>query len=81
MVDPQASRFWQAALQSGLMNAEGLTACWARVAPAEDDAPDRVDRRLARQAVQSKLLTPWQAKNLLLGAPVGIKLIATYSWR
>ncbi len=74
MLDPQASRFWQAALQSGLMNAEGLTACWGAVAPAEDDAPDRVDRRLARQAVHSKLLTPWQAQNLLLGRTSGYKV-------
>ena len=33
MVDPKASRFWQAARQSGLIDEEGLQACLAAIPP------------------------------------------------
>ena len=33
MLDPQASRFWQAAVFSGLMDVEGLNACWNAIPP------------------------------------------------
>ena len=33
MLDPQASRFWQATLLSGLMDVEGLTTCWNAIPP------------------------------------------------
>ena len=74
MSDPRASRFWQAALRSGLMDAEGLTACWDAIPPAKREQPEHIDRRLARQAVQSKSLTLWQAQQLLAGRTSGYKV-------
>jgi serine/threonine protein kinase len=74
MLDPQASRFWQATLLSGLMDAQGLMACWQAIAPAKRDVPEHVDRRLARQAVQLKALTLWQAQQLLAGRTGGYKV-------
>ena len=74
MLDPQTSRFWQAAILSGLMDAEGLAACWhARPLEKRDD-PEHVDRRLARQTVQSNALTIWQAQQLLAGRTGGYKV-------
>ncbi|WP_422924139.1 protein kinase domain-containing protein [Singulisphaera sp. PoT] len=73
MVDPQASRFWQASLQSGLISLEGLTACFEAL-PPEKRVADQLDRRLARQAVQAKLLTLWQAQQLLAGRSSGFKI-------
>jgi serine/threonine protein kinase len=74
MLDPQASRFWQATLRSGLMEAEGLTACWNAVPPAKRDFPEHIDRRLAWQAVQSGALTLWQAQQLLAGRTDGFEV-------
>src|SRR5262249_21628990 len=74
MLDPQAARFWQAALLSGLMDVEGLTACWNAIPLAKRDSPEHIDRRLARQAVQSNLLTLWQAQQLLAGRTNGFKV-------
>jgi serine/threonine-protein kinase len=73
MVDPQASRFWKAALQSGLIDAAGLHACWEAIVP-EKRVPDQIDRRLARQAVQSGQLTLWQAQQLMTGRSTGFKI-------
>ncbi len=74
MLDPQVSRFWQAALLSGLMDAQGLTACWDAIAPAKREDPENLDRRLARQAVQLRALTLWQAQQLLAGRSSGYKV-------
>src|SRR5260370_5086076 len=74
MLDPQASRFWQASLLSGLMDAQGLTACWDAIAPAKREVQEHLDRRLARQAVQLKALTLWQAQQLLAGRTAGFKV-------
>src|SRR5947207_6044042 len=74
MLDPQASRFWQATLLSGLMDVEGLTACWNAIPPKKREAPEHIDRRLARQAVQSQALTLWQAQQLLAGRTTGFKV-------
>ncbi|MGP0065900.1 MAG: serine/threonine protein kinase [Isosphaeraceae bacterium] len=74
MLDPQASRFWQATVFSGLMDAEGLNACWNAIPPGKRDAPEHIDRRLARQAVQSNSLTLWQAQQLLAGRTSGFKV-------
>src|SRR5215472_14158507 len=71
MLDPQASRFWQAALLSGLMDVEGLTACWNAIPPEKRRAPEHIDRRLARQ---SRALTLWQAQQLLAGRTAGFKV-------
>ncbi len=73
MVDPQASRFWRAALQSGLIDAEGLNACWEAISP-QKRTPDQIDRRLARRAVQAGRLTLWQAQQLLAGRSTGFKI-------
>src|SRR5690349_10532632 len=73
MVDPQASRFWQAALQSGLIDAAGLQGCWDAL-PPEKRVLDQLERRLARQAVQAGLLTVWQAQQLLAGRSTGFKI-------
>ena len=74
MLDPQVSRFWQAALLSGLMDDQGLTACWDAIAPAKREDTEHIDRRLARQAVQLKALTLWQAQQLLAGRSSGYKV-------
>src|ERR1700677_1222565 len=74
MLDPQVSRFWQATLLSGLMDAQGLTACWHAIAPEKKTDSEHIDRRLARQAVQAKALTLWQAQQLLAGRSSGYKV-------
>jgi serine/threonine-protein kinase len=74
MVDPQASRFWQAALQSDLMNAQSLNTCWNAIPLEKRDAPEHIDRRLARQAVHTKALTLWQAQQLLAGRTTGFRV-------
>jgi len=73
MLDPKASRFYQAALQSGLIDAAGLEACWAQI-PPEKRTPDAIDRRLARQAITSGKLTLWQAQQLLAGRSTGYRI-------
>ncbi len=79
MLEPQTSRFWQAALLSGLMDADSLTTCWNALPPTKRGVTDQVDRRLARQAVQSNALTLWQAQQLLSGAPADSRSIASCS--
>src|SRR4051795_9292458 len=73
MVDPKASRFWQVALQSGLIDAEALQACFEAIVP-EKRVLEHLDRRLARQAVQQGRLTLWQAQQLLAGRSTGFKI-------
>jgi serine/threonine protein kinase len=73
MVDPRTSRFWQAALQSRLIDVAELTACWETL-PPEKRVADQLDRRLARQAMQAGLLTLWQAQQLLAGRSTGYKI-------
>jgi eukaryotic-like serine/threonine-protein kinase len=74
MLDPKESRFWQATLLSGLMDAQKLTACWNAITPGKRDDPQHIDRRLARQAVQSCALTLWQAQQLIAGRTSGFKV-------
>ena len=74
MYDPRGSQFWKAAIRSGLLDAESLTACWEAIAPTKRDVPEHIDRRLARRAVESKLLTFWQAQQLLAGRSSGYKV-------
>src|SRR5258707_1311060 len=73
MVDPKASRFWQVAFQSGLIDAEGLQACFDAI-PPEKRVAEQLDRRLARQAVQQGRLTLWQTQQLLAGRSSGFKI-------
>jgi serine/threonine-protein kinase len=73
MVDPKASRFWQAALQSGLIDDAGLQACLDAIAPEKRGA-EHLDRRLARQAVQQSRLSIWQAQQLLAGRSTGFQV-------
>jgi serine/threonine-protein kinase len=73
MVDPQASRFWRAGLQSGLIDAKKLLACWEAIAP-EKRVADQADRRLARQAIKAGYLTLWQAQQLLVGRSTGFHI-------
>ena len=74
MFDPRASNFWQSSIRSGLMDVEGLTACWEAIEPAKRDHPEHIERRLARRAVQLKRLTLWQAEQLLAGRSSGYKV-------
>ena len=74
MAEPQTSRFWIAARQSGLLDIQGLTACWDAIPPDKRDAVEHLDRRLARQAVQQSLLTLWQAQQLLAGRTSGFRV-------
>src|SRR3954464_8364349 len=73
MVDPKASRFWQVGLQSGLIDAEALQACFEAIVP-EKRVAEQLDRRLARQAVQQGRLTLWQAQQVLAGKSSGFKI-------
>src|SRR3954453_6797184 len=73
MIDPQASRFWRAGLESGLIDAQQLLVCWDAIAP-EKRIADQVDRRLARQAIQAGYLTLWQAQQLLVGRSSGFHI-------
>jgi serine/threonine-protein kinase len=73
MVDPKASRFWQAARQSGLIDEEALQVCLAAVPPEKREA-EHLDRRLARQAVQQGKLSIWQAQQLMAGRSSGFKI-------
>ncbi|MFO0954578.1 MAG: serine/threonine-protein kinase [Isosphaeraceae bacterium] len=73
MLEPSASRFWQVALQSGLMDVAGLQACWDSL-PEEKRTPEAIDRRLARTAVQTNRLTLWQAQQLVAGRSTGFKI-------
>src|SRR5262245_53817088 len=56
------------------MDVESLTACWNAIPPEKREAPEHIDRRLARQAVQSQVLTLWQAQQLLAGRTNGFKV-------
>jgi eukaryotic-like serine/threonine-protein kinase len=74
MLDPRESDFWRASIRSGLMDVESLTACWDAIEPAKRDQPQHIDRRLAWRAVQSKVLTHWQAQQLLAGRTSGYRV-------
>jgi eukaryotic-like serine/threonine-protein kinase len=74
MIDPQTTRFWQVARQSSLMDEAGLTACWESIPPDKRDVAEHLERRMARQAVQTKRLTLWQAQQLLAGRTSGFKI-------
>ena len=74
MVEPQASRFWTAALQSGLVSVETLTPCWEAIPAEKREALEHLDRRLARQAVQQNVLTLWQALQLFAGRTSGFRV-------
>jgi eukaryotic-like serine/threonine-protein kinase len=74
MAEPQASRFWMAAQQSGLLDVQSLTACWDAIPLEKRDAVEHLDRRLARQAVQQNFLTLWQAQQLLAGRTSGFRV-------
>ncbi|HWE36127.1 MAG TPA: serine/threonine-protein kinase [Isosphaeraceae bacterium] len=73
MVEPDACRFWRNALQSGLLDAKAMGACWDAI-PAEKRTADAIDRRLARRAIEAGLLTLWQAQQLLQGRVNGFKV-------
>ncbi len=73
MVEPQATRFWHLALQSGLVDPAALDACWQRIPPAKLTF-DTADRRLARQTIEAGLLTLWQAQQILGGRSMGFKI-------
>jgi eukaryotic-like serine/threonine-protein kinase len=73
MLEPQSSRFWQAALQSGLVDVAGLRACWEAI-PEAKRTPDAIERRLARQSVEKRLLTLWQAQQIMGGRSSGYKI-------
>jgi eukaryotic-like serine/threonine-protein kinase len=73
MLEPTATRFYQAALQSGLADAPALLTCWDAI-PADKRVAEHIDRRFARQAVQSGVLTLWQAQQLIAGRSTGFKI-------
>ncbi len=73
MLDPRASRFYQAALQSGLIDEAALDACWGLI-PPEKRTPEAIDRRLARQAITAGRITLWQAQQLIAGRSSGYKI-------
>ncbi len=56
MVDPLTSRFWQAAIQSRLIDATELTACWEALPPPRSKWPINSTAACARQAVHAGLL-------------------------
>ena len=73
MVEPKECRFWQQALQSGLMDADNLAKCWDSI-PPEKRTPDAVDRRLARRGIELGFLTVWQGQQLLQGRSAGFRI-------
>ena len=73
MVEPQASRFWQAAIRSGLLDDAALQKAWDLI-PAEKRTADAIDRRLARQLVNAGGLSLWQAQQILAGRWQGMKI-------
>jgi serine/threonine protein kinase len=73
MLDPRESQFWQTAVKSGLITAAKLEECW-RAIPVEKRTADAIDRRLARQCVNSGLITIWQAQQILTGRPHGLRI-------
>jgi eukaryotic-like serine/threonine-protein kinase len=73
MLELKASRFFQAALQSGLIDEAGLAACFELI-PPEKRTADAIDRRLARQAIATGRLTLWQAQQILSGRSSGYKI-------
>jgi serine/threonine protein kinase len=66
MIERETTRFWQAALQSGIVGAAQLERCWNEI-PPERQTPDAIDRRLARRVVDHGYMTRWQAQQLLAG--------------
>jgi serine/threonine-protein kinase len=74
MFDPQTSRFGRAAILSGLIDAKSLIACWNAIPAEKRDLPEHLDRRLARKAIEARLVTQWQAQHLLAGRTKGFKL-------
>lgn len=66
VVKPELSKFWQAAIRSGMLDPGALAACLEGIVP-ERLSPRALDRRLARHAVEGGRITPWQAQQLLLG--------------
>ena len=72
MIEPASSRFWQLALQSGLIDADRLATCWATI-PADKRTADAVDRRLARKTIEDGHLTLWQAQQILAGRSQGFR--------
>jgi serine/threonine protein kinase len=73
MVEPRASQFWQTAVRCGLVTPAKLEGCWHEI-PPEKRTADAIDRRLARQAVNSGLLTVWQAQQILAGRHGGLRI-------
>src|SRR4051794_16119575 len=73
MVEPQASRFWHAAIKSGLLDEATLQASWDAI-PEDKRTHDSVDRRLARQLVNAGRLTLWQAQQMLAGRWQGLRI-------
>lgn len=76
MLEPKASRFYQAALQSGLIDEAGLEACFALI-PPEKRTHDAIDRRMARQAITTGRLTLWQAQQIMGGHRPGSRSTST----
>ena len=74
MLDPQASRFWAGGHPQRPDGRRGPDDLLEAIPPAKRDAPEHIDRRLARQAVQSNSLTLWQAQQLLAGRTSGFKV-------
>ena len=73
MLGPRSSRFYQAALQSGLIDEAGLNVCWESISP-ERRTPEAIDRRLARQAISMGRITLWQAQQLLANRVTGFQI-------
>ncbi len=73
MLERTACRFWQVVLQSGLADAQALQSWWDAI-PEEKRTHEHIDRRLAKQAVQTGALTIWQAQQLLAGRSTGFRI-------
>ncbi|CAN5684374.1 hypothetical protein BH23PLA1_BH23PLA1_18450 [soil metagenome] len=73
MVEPQTTRFWKAAVESGLIDEASLSACWDRI-PVEKRTSEAIDRRLARQVIASGRMTIWQAQRVLEGRGFALKI-------
>ena len=73
MITPLDSRFWQAAIRSGLLDGPTLQRSWDAIDP-EKRTLDAIDRRLARYTVNAGILTLWQAQQVLAGRWQGLRI-------
>ncbi len=72
-IDPSRSQFWQELSRSGLIEPSVLNDCWESI-PESKRNVETIDRRLARELIASGHLTLWQARMILSGRSLGLRV-------